>query len=84
MWWMRAFRCTRYSRRSESAGGNLLVGVELFDLYRGNPLPVGQKSLAFRLTYQSMEASLRDADAAKLRERIIRRVEKETGGKLRG
>jgi phenylalanyl-tRNA synthetase beta chain len=65
------------------AGGALLTAVELFDLYRGDPLPAGSKSLAFRLTYQSQEANLRDADVARLRERIVRRVERETAGKLR-
>jgi phenylalanyl-tRNA synthetase beta chain len=67
-----------------AAGGDLLLDVELFDLYRGEPLPVGSKSLAFRLTYQSQDSNLRDADVVKLRERIVRRVERETGGKLRG
>ncbi len=67
-----------------AAGSELLAAVELFDLYRGEPLPVGSKSLAFRLTYQSHESNLRDTDVAKLRERIIRRVERDTGGKLRG
>jgi phenylalanyl-tRNA synthetase beta chain len=61
----------------QAAGGALLTDVELFDLYRGEPLPVGSKSLAFRLTYQSQDAVLRDADVAKLRERIIRRVERD-------
>ena len=68
----------------QAAGGALLTDVELFDLYRGEPLPVGSKSLAFRLTYQSQDAVLRDADVAKLRERIIRRVERDVSGKLRG
>ncbi len=67
-----------------AAGGDLLTDLELFDLYRGDPLPVGSKSLAFRVTYQSPDANLRDADVVKLRERIVRRVERETGGKLRG
>ena len=67
----------------QMAGGALLTAVELFDLYRGDPLPVGSKSLAFRLTYQSQEANLRDTDVAKLRERIVRRVERESAGKLR-
>ncbi len=68
----------------QAAGGALLTEIELFDLYRGEPLPVGSKSLAFRLTYQSQDAVLRDADVAKLRERIIRRVERDVSGKLRG
>ena len=67
-----------------AAGGDLLADLELFDLYRGDPLPAGSKSLAFRLIYQSQDANLRDADVVKLRERIVRRVERETGGKLRG
>ncbi len=68
----------------KAAGGALLTELALFDLYRGEPLPVGSKSLAFRLTYQSQDAVLRDADVAKLRERIIRRVERDVNGKLRG
>ena len=67
-----------------AAGGDLLVDLDLFDLYRGDKLPAGAKSLAFRLTYQSQATNLRDADVAKLRERIVRRVEREVGGKLRG
>jgi phenylalanyl-tRNA synthetase beta chain len=67
-----------------AAGGELLVDLELFDLYRGEKLPAGAKSLAFRLTYQSQTSNLRDSDVAKLRERIVRRVERELGGRLRG
>ena len=67
-----------------AAGGDLLVDLELFDLYRGEKLPAGAKSLAFRLTYQSQATNLRDVDVAKLRERVVRRVEREVGGKLRG
>lgn len=68
----------------KAAGGALLAAVDLFDLYHGDPLPAGSKSLAFRLTYQSQEAVLRDADVAKVRERIVRRVERDVNGKLRG
>lgn len=68
----------------KAAGGALLTEIELFDLYRGDPLPVGNKSLAFHLTYQSQETNLRDADVAKLRDRIVRRVERDVSGKLRG
>jgi phenylalanyl-tRNA synthetase beta chain len=74
----------RLEQAIRAAGGDLLVDLELFDLYRGEPLPAGHKSLAFRLIYQSQDANLRDADIVKLRERIVRRVERETGGKLRG
>ena len=66
-----------------TTGGELLADVELFDLYRGANLPEGSKSLAYRLTWQSNDSVLKDSDVAKLREKVIRRVERETGGKLR-
>jgi phenylalanyl-tRNA synthetase beta chain len=60
-----------------------LVELELFDLYRGEPLAPGNKSLAFRLTYQSNDRPLTEKEVAFLRQRIVAAVEKETGGKLR-
>jgi phenylalanyl-tRNA synthetase beta chain len=60
-----------------------LVDVELFDLYRGEPLAPGNKSLAFRLTYQSNDRPLTEKEVTYLRQRIVAAVEKETGGKLR-
>ncbi len=64
-------------------GGDLLTAVELFDIYRGKSLPIGYKSLAYRVTYQSLERSLNEKNVNRLRQRIIRTVEKATGGKLR-
>ena len=66
-----------------SAGERLLVNVELFDIYRGDPIPAGYKSMAYNLTYQSPERSLRDKEVTKLRKKIIGTVERQTGGKLR-
>lgn len=65
------------------AGGELLVDVHLFDLYRGKPIPPGKKSLAFALTYQSPTKTLTDADTARLRQRIVSRLEREIGAVLR-
>ncbi len=74
-------------RRIEDAiratGGPVLADVELFDIYRGEPIPVGSKSVAFRLIYQSPKRVLREKEVASLRKRIIKTVERETGGKLR-
>jgi phenylalanyl-tRNA synthetase beta chain len=66
-----------------SAADARLVEIELFDVYRGEPLAVGNKSLAFRLTYQSSERSLTEKEVTFMRQRIVAAVEKETGGKLR-
>ena len=61
----------------------LLTNVELFDVYRGQPIAEGQKSLAYKLTYQSVEKSLTDEEVAAARNRIIRQVAASVGGVLR-
>jgi phenylalanyl-tRNA synthetase beta chain len=68
----------------ESAGGDLLVDVTLFDLYRGEQIGAGKKSLAYRLTYQAPDRTLTDAEAAKIRERIVKKLKEEAGAVLRG
>ena len=42
------------------ASGGLAESVVLFDLYRGGQIPVGHRSLAFRVTYRDPEATLTD------------------------
>lgn len=46
----------------EEAAGDLLEEVELFDVYRGDPVPSGSKSVAYRLTYRAPERTLTDAE----------------------
>lgn len=64
-------------------GDPMLTSVELFDIYRGGTLPAGCKSLAYRVTYQSMDHNLKEREVNRLRQRIIRTVERATGGTLR-
>lgn len=49
-------------RTMRKAGGTLLDSVELFDEYKGDRVPVGQRSLAFRLVYRTNDRTLTDAD----------------------
>jgi len=65
-------------------GDERLVAVDLFDIYRGDPLPIGNKSMAYRLTYQSLQRGLNEKEVSNLRQRIIKTVEGATGAKLRG
>jgi phenylalanyl-tRNA synthetase beta chain len=65
-------------------GGEAIAHLELFDIYRGEPLAAGDKSLAYRLTYQRVDRIITEKEVAVLRARIIQAVEKETGGRLRG
>ena len=64
-------------------GDPRLTSVELFDIYRGESLSLGYKSLAYRVTYQSLHRNLNEKEVNRLRQRIIRTVERATGGKLR-
>ncbi|MEW6717816.1 MAG: phenylalanine--tRNA ligase subunit beta [Chloroflexota bacterium] len=65
------------------AGGKTLSDVHLFDVYRGDQIGEGKKSLAYSLTYQDPTRTLTDDEVSKIRARIIRQLEQELGAKLR-
>jgi len=54
----------------EKAGGKLLENVEVFDEYRGENVPEGQRSLAFSLTYQASDRTLTDEEVEPLLEKV--------------
>ncbi|MCE5208115.1 MAG: phenylalanine--tRNA ligase subunit beta [Chloroflexi bacterium] len=64
-------------------GGEMLAGVRLFDIFRGGQIGEGKKSLAYSLTYISHARTLTDKDAAKIRNKIVGRLEHELGAVLR-
>jgi phenylalanyl-tRNA synthetase beta chain len=64
-------------------GGFLLKEVRLFDVYQSDPIPPGKKSLAFGLTFQAPDKTLRDAVVAKQVKRIVGRLKHELGAELR-
>jgi phenylalanyl-tRNA synthetase beta chain len=65
------------------AGGFLLKEVRLFDVYRGDPVAEGKKSLAYALSFQAPDKTLRDDIVAKQVQRIVQRLKKELGAELR-
>ena len=65
------------------AGGRLLKSARLFDVYTGDPIPPGKKSLAYALTYQDPERTLTDKNAAKIRKKIIGATRHRLGAELR-
>ena len=67
----------------KSAGGSLLKKVNIFDVYRGKPLPPDKKSIAVSLVFQSSERTLTDTDTQKALDRIIAVLTKECGVELR-
>lgn len=63
-------------------GGKTVTDVRLFDVYRDEKIGAGKKSLAYSLTYQA-EKTMTDAEAATIRNKIVKRLEREVGAKLR-
>ena len=54
----------------KKAGGSLLDSVELFDEYRGDNVPAGQRSLAFRLVYRSGDRTLSETDVEPAQQKV--------------
>jgi phenylalanyl-tRNA synthetase beta chain len=67
----------------EKEGGSLLRDAELFDIYEGASIPAGKKSLAYHLTFMSPGRTLTDKAVRKNRERIVKRLSREIGARLR-
>ena len=66
-----------------NAGGRFLASVELFDVYTGEQIPVGKKSLALGLTFQSTEQTLTDKVTQKACDKIVRKLKDTYGAELR-
>lgn len=65
-------------------GKPMVRQAALFDLYEGEQVGAGNKSLAFALTFQADDRTLTDNEVAKVRGKIIKRLERELDAKLRG
>lgn len=65
------------------AGGKLLESVALFDEYRGESVPQGQRSLAFRLVYRSPDQTLTDETVDPVHKKVRAALEKQFGVTLR-
>jgi phenylalanyl-tRNA synthetase beta chain len=66
----------------EAAGPELRTMVP-FDVYRGEQVGAGRKSIAFRVEFQSPERTLSDEDAAVVRERIVEALKARFDAELR-
>ena len=70
-------------RALRASAGKLLARIELFDTYRGTGVPVGSRSLAYRLRFQAQDRTLTDAEVAEARQRCIDETSRRTGATLR-
>ena len=68
---------------AREAAGPELRDLRVFDVYRGEQVGDGKKSIALAAAFQSPERTLSDEDAAKLRERIVAALAERFGAELR-
>jgi phenylalanyl-tRNA synthetase beta chain len=68
---------------AREAAGPELREFEAFDVYRGDQVGAGRKSIAFRAAFQSDERTLSDEDAAAIRSRIVGALAERFGAELR-
>ncbi|MYA10629.1 MAG: phenylalanine--tRNA ligase subunit beta, partial [Gemmatimonadetes bacterium] len=66
-------------RSCRAGGGRLLEEVEAFDLYVGDDLPAGARSLALRLRFRARGRTLTDREVDKAFRRVLRKVKEDTG-----
>ena len=70
-------------RAARGAERTLIAGVTLFDLYEGDKLEGGKKSLAIEVVFQPRERTLTDAELEAAGQKVVAAVAKATGGVLR-
>ncbi len=73
----------KLDRAIRQASGDLLVDLDLFDVYRGEGVGADRRSLAFRLRLQAADRNLTDADIADVKQKCVAGASK-LGAELRG
>ncbi len=61
----------------------LVESATLFDVYEGDPVPPGRKSLAWRVVYRAPDRTLQERDVGRARNGIVRRLERQFKAQLR-
>jgi len=73
----------RLLRAARDGAGPRLEDLRLVDVYRGEHVPPGKKSVALRFVFRDPERTLTDEEVNEAMDRIQRRIEDECGGVLR-
>jgi len=68
----------------QGADKKLIGGVDVFDVYKGEHVAAGQKSVAIAVTLTPSDRTLTDEDIDKVSKAIVAAVQKATGAALRG
>jgi phenylalanyl-tRNA synthetase beta chain len=66
-----------------ASGGEILLGVSLFDVYRGAPLHADQRSLAYRLTFSAPDRTLAESEIEASISAVTDALATQVGGRIR-
>jgi len=66
-----------------SKGNSLIEKVELFDIYMGDQVPKGKKSVAYGITYRALDRTLTDEEITLVQSKILTHLADELGAHLR-
>ena len=80
----RAVKAADIVRAAQNVDRKLIAGVTVFDLYEGDGIEAGKKSIAIAVTIQPREKTMTDAEIDAVGAKIVAEVSKRTGGVLRG
>lgn len=61
----------------------LIEDIRVFDVYRGESIAQGEKSLAYRIKYQSHERTLTDQEVNRTHEKLVSNLVKKVGARIR-
>lgn len=67
----------------KNLGLDIIKDFRLFDIYRGNQVPEGKKSMAFSITYRNNERTLTDDDVQKAHASVLEALKESLGVSLR-
>ncbi len=67
---------SKIERAIRKSGGKFLEKVELFDIYKGEGIPEGKKSLTYALSFRSEEKTFSDEEVSKFLNAIIEALDK--------
>jgi len=63
----------------KETAGDIIKEIKLFDVYKGEQIPKGHRSLIFRLTYQSFDKTLTDKEVEIIHSGIISALKEQLG-----
>ncbi|SFH58680.1 phenylalanyl-tRNA synthetase beta subunit [Tindallia magadiensis] len=64
-------------------GGEWMESFQLFDIYQGDQIGKGLKSVAYTMTFRHPERTLKDGEVDKIAKNVVKALEESTGAKLR-